>query len=128
MDSMTDIARDLLAGKAYLRIIRDDETYYFDAAVKPYRALDVVESWSVGVDSDVRGTYGEWVLNWRRFSDGSIAMRIEAFSDSFEAMAAIPGWWEALRSVGPNASPADTFEALTALGFQDMTARVEAAR
>lgn len=123
MDSMTDIARDLLTGKAHLRIIKDDEAYYFETAVKPYRERGIVESWMVGVDSDGGGTYGEWALNWRRFNDGDMAMRIEAFSDSFEAMAAIPGWWETLRSLGKGATPSDTFKALTALGFRDETKR-----
>lgn len=103
-----------------------EEAWYASAAPLPE---GTIRRWSVGVhaltdDGQDDGTYGQWTLNWRVLTGSTEALRVEAFDDSWVAMAAVEGYWDAmLQAQRGGSTPEAVLAALVAIGFQDRTDR-----
>lgn len=126
--TVESIRADLAAGRAVLRLVKTEEAWY--ASAVPPRE-HVVRDWSVGVDAlteDGRsdGTYGEWSLRWYEFGYSGESVRVEAFADSWLALGAVEGYWDAMREAARNdGTPDAVFAALVGIGFEDRTERVQ---
>jgi hypothetical protein len=127
-DTPLEIAALLVKGRAVLRYTKDDEAWYFNAAIAPVRTDPSVKaSFSVGVhllteDGDDNGCIGEWTIEFYQFeSQGhSPAARHLIFNDGAAAVAAIPFYFHRMAGLE---TPITVEAALIELGFVDVTVR-----
>lgn len=114
--------RDAIAsGKAFLRYVKYEEAWYYNASRRPRDNRWITNELSVGVDSVDGGTYGEWTILLGELG-GHPAAQHTIFGDAIDAMLAIPNYWQAMRAAGEESEAIE--RALITLGFVDKTERV----
>ena len=128
MATTADIKTALANGRAAKFIIFADEAWYGDAN-NPARERHIKYQWNVGVtalkaDGTEDGSYGSFTLNWCDFHrDRHLSLQLDAFADSFAAMAACDGFLDTLMTFTDRTTPDEARAALTAIGFEDRTPR-----
>jgi hypothetical protein len=121
--STAEIQELLASGAAVARYIKNEDAWYYTAAVKPYLDRNVALEWSVGIDSLDGGTHGEWSIHFYNFgSNDGLVHQHRIFADGLAAVLAIPGYLAAMESAGNG--PAEVEQALKSLGFVDATPRI----
>jgi hypothetical protein len=122
--STAEIQELLASGAAVARYIKNEDAWYYTAAVKPYLDRNVALEWSLGVDYPDGSTCGEWSIHFYDFGpdNGGLVHQHRIFADGLAAVLAIPGYLAAMESAGDG--PAEVEQALKSLGFVDATPRV----
>jgi len=84
--TVREIRDDIMAGRAFKRYIITGEAWYASSATIGWQRDKITGEMSIGVDSRDGGTYGEWIINWRKL--GGLAVRLEIFDDGWTAFRA----------------------------------------
>lgn len=103
--------------------VHHNEAWYAHATLRP----DTLDEVMIGLYHKDGGTSGEFAIRWMPLGDNpmSPAPRLEAFDDSWAALAKFPDLMAFLASVsGQNITPDAVCSALRNMGITDQTPRV----
>lgn len=111
------------------RFIITGQAWYADTAM-PARERGVAAEISCGLDpvdadgNDLGGTFGEWIVVWKRIGPGALFVQVQAFDDGWKQLVE-SGFHEVMAALAGSSPTVEQFAAtLIERGWVDCTDRV----